>query len=280
MPEEKKQSAEAADNQDRIVADPSEAGPSARDKAGDVSPEPASDSAVPQSKLNLILDSVNAFLKSLDEGKEPEPASDPAVPQSKLKQLLTSVNAFLKSLDKEEESEPPIPPEKPLKETVRELMDRCRDREKRHEMLKEFGEWSWTMILRGTMLLLLLAVTIWSTIWALNYSDTHRIKFFPPEEVMEYLSAEHENLENAASQLMPLVGKDDDIPPDRFDAKFIETVKPLRIFGDEYGIYFMTCKDWYNGEHGIFIVKDAEHMPPDLNWGLIEGRIYTYAIYD
>ena len=42
----------------------------------------------------------------------------------------------------------------------------------------------------------------------------------------------------------------------------------------------MTSKGWYNGEHGIFIAKDEENMPPDLNWGLIEGRIYTYAIYD
>ena len=42
----------------------------------------------------------------------------------------------------------------------------------------------------------------------------------------------------------------------------------------------MTGKDWYNGEHGIFIVRDENNMPPDLNWGLIEGRIYTYAIYD
>ena len=41
----------------------------------------------------------------------------------------------------------------------------------------------------------------------------------------------------------------------------------------------MTSKDWYNGEHGIFIAKDEENMP-EINWGLIEGRIYTYAIYD
>ena len=78
----------------------------------------------------------------------------------------------------------------------------------------------------------------------------------------------------------PLIGRDDSIPFDRFDAKLIETVKPLRIYSDEYGICFMTCKDWYNGEHGIFIAKDGENMQPDINWGLIDGRIYTYAIYD
>ena len=54
----------------------------------------------------------------------------------------------------------------------------------------------------------------------------------------------------------------------------------IRIYSDEYGIYLTTSKGWYNGEHGIFIAKDEEKMPPDINWGLIEGRIYTYAIYD
>ena len=126
----------------------------------------------------------------------------------------------------------------------------------------------------------LFVLTIWGTIWALDYSETHRVKFFPPDEVVAYLTSEHEKLEAAAFRMTPLIGRDDSIPFDRFDAKLIETVKPLRIYSDEYGIYFMTCKDWYNGEHGIFIAKDGENMPPDINWGLIEGRIYTYAIYD
>jgi len=34
---------------------------------------------------------------------------------------------------------------------------------------------------------------------------------------------------------------------------------------------------WRDGYHRT---KDEENMPPDINWGLIEGRIYTYAIYD
>ena len=204
---------------------------------------------------------------------------DSVVPKSKFKRFLASVNAFLKAPD-EEEPEPPPPPEKPLKESIREFIDRCRDREKRIVMLKEFGEWSWTIFFRGTVFFFLFVLTIWGTIWALDYSETHRIKFFPPDEVVDYLTAEHESLEGTVNQITQFIGRDDDIPFDRFDAKCIETVKPVRIYSDEYGVYLMTSKDWYNGEHGIFIAKDEENMPPDINWGLIEGRIYTYAIYD
>lgn len=213
-----------------------------------------------------------------DESASVESGS--AVPKSKFKKMLAAANAFLKSLDEEEEPEPPPPPEKPLKESVREFIERCCDREKRIEMLKEFGEWSWTMFFRGTVFFFLFVLTIWGTIWALDFSENHRIKFYPPDEVVDYLTAEHETLEKVAYQTTPLTGKDDNIPFDRFDARFIETVKPIRIYSDQYGIYFMTSKGWYNGEHGIFIAKDEENMPPDLNWGLIEGRIYTYAIYD
>ena len=198
---------------------------------------------------------------------------------SKFKKMLTTVNSFLDSLD-EEEPEPPPPPEKPLKESIQDFIERCRDREKRIVMLKEFGEWCWTMFFRGTVFFFLFVLTIWATIWALDFSENHRIKFYPPDEVVEYLTAEHEPLEAMACQMTPMNGKDDNISFDHFDTKFIETVKPIRIYSDEYGVYFMTSKGWYNGEHGIFIAKDGENMPPDLNWGLIEGRIYTYAIYD
>ena len=201
------------------------------------------------------------------------------VSPSKLKKMLAAVNAFLDSLD-EEEPEPPLPPEKPLKESIQEFIERCRDREKRIVMLKEFGEWCWTMFFRGTVFFFLFVLTIWGTIWALDFSENHRVKFYPPDEVVEYLTAEHETLETMAYQMSPLTGKDDSIPFSRFDTKLIETVKPIRIYSDEYGIYFMTSKGWYNGEHGIFIAKDEENMPPNINWGLIEGRVYTYAIYD
>ena len=209
---------------------------------------------------------------------------DSAIPESKFKRGFkkgwAALDAFLKSLDEEEEPEPPPPPEKPLKESIQDFIERCRDHEKRKLMLKEFGEWSWTMFFRGTVFFFLFVLTIWGTIWALDFSDNHRIKFYPPDEVVEYLTAEHESLEAAAYQLTPSAGKTDNIPLEQFNAKCIETVKPIRIYADEYGIYLMSSKGWYNGEHGIFIAKDEEKMPPDINWGLIEGRIYTYAIYD
>ena len=207
-------------------------------------------------------------------------ADDRPVPKSRWKRMYEAVNVFLDSLDEEEEPEPPPPPEKPLKESVRDFIERCRDREKRVAMLKEFGEWSWTMFFRGTVFFFLFVLTIWGTIWALDFSENHRIKFFPPDEIVDYLTSEHESLEALAFEMTPLAGRNDDIPFESFDAKCVETVKPIKIYSDEYGVYLMTSKGWYNGEHGIFIAKDEENMPPDINWGLIEGRIYTYAIYD
>ena len=225
-------------------------------------------------------DRVSAFLDSPSQKFPDKQAS--AIPESKLKSGLkkarAAVGAFLDFLDEEEEPEPP--PGKPLKETIQGGIERWRDPEKRKEMQKEFGAWSLTMIIRGTVYLVLFGLTIWGTIWALDFSDNYRIKFYPPDEIVEYLTTEHETLEADAYQITPSTGKTDNIPLEQFNAKCIETVKPIKIYADEYGIYLMTSKGWYNGEHGIFIAKDAENMPPDINWGLIEGRIYTYASYD
>ena len=226
-------------------------------------------------------DRISAFLDSLF--KNISNKLDSAIPESKIKRGFKKscavIGAFLDSLD-ENEPEPPPPVEKPLRETIQEFVERCRDRERRNTMLKEFGEWSWTVFFRGTVFFFLFVLTIWGTIWALDFSDNHRIKFYPPDEVVDYLTAEHESLEAAVNRMTLLIGRKDNIPFDCFDAKLIEIVKPVRIYSDEYGIYLMTSKGWYNGEHGIFIAKDEENMPPDINWGLIEGRIYTYAIYD
>ena len=227
-------------------------------------------------------DRVSAFSDS--QVKEFSDKLNPAIPESKFKSGFkkgwAAVGIFLESLDEEEEPEPPPPPPPPLKESIQDFIERCRDHEKRKVMLKESGEWTLTMFFRGTVIFFLFILSIWGTIWALDFSDNHRIRFYPPEEIVDYLTAEHESLEAAANQIMSSAGKQDDIPPERFNAKCIETVKPIRIYADEYGIYLMTSKGWYNGEHGIFIAKDEEKMPPDINWGLIEGRIYSYAIYD
>ena len=209
----------------------------------------------------------------------PQPEAENAAPKSKFRRALAAINKFLDELD-EEEPEPEPEPEKPLMESIRDFIERCRDPEKRVVMLKEFGEWCWTMFFRGTVFFFLFVLTIWATIWALDFSENHRIKFYPPDDTVTYLTEQHEELEAQALELTPLYGRLEDIPLDQFGQKFLETVKPIAIRADEYGVYFMTSKGWYNGEHGIFIARDEENMPPDLNWGLIEGRIYTYAIYD
>ena len=51
-------------------------------------------------------------------------------------------------------------------------------------------------------------------------------------------------------------------------------------YTDEYGVYLVTSRDRYSGEHGIFIPYDAEKMPPRVSWGLIKGRVFTYAIFE
>jgi len=209
----------------------------------------------------------------------PRTEAENAAPKSKFRRALAAINKFLDELD-EEEPEPEPEPEKPIMESIRDFIERCRDPEKRVVMLKEFGEWCWTMFFRGTVFFFLFVLTIWATIWALDFSENHRIKFYPPDETVAYLTEEHEALEAKALELTPQSGKLKDIPLDQFAQKFLETVKPIKVYADEYGVYFMTSKGWYNGEHGIFIARDEENMPPDLNWGLIEGRIYTYAIYD
>ena len=249
---------------------------------------PAQENPAPEAEAsscdrkNEQADRVSAFPDSPSQKFPDKQAS--AIPESKFKRGFkkgwATVGAFLDSLDVEEEPEPPPPPEKPLKESIQEFIACCRNHEKRKVMLKEFGEWSWTMFFRGTVLFFLFVLTIWGTIWALDFSENHRIKFYPPDEVVDYLTAEHEALEAVASQITPSAEKKDNIPFGRFDAKCIETVKPIKIYADEYGIYLMTSKGWYNGEHGVFIAKDEGKMPPDINWGLIEGRIYTYAVYD
>lgn len=209
----------------------------------------------------------------------PQPEAENAAPKSKFRRALDAINKFLDELD-EEEPEPEPEPEKPIMETIRDFIERCRDPEKRAVMLKEFGEWCWTMFFRGTVFFFLFVLTIWGTIWALDFSENHRIKFYPPDDTVAYLTEQHEALEAQALELTPLYGKLEDVPLDKLGQTFLETVKPIRIYADEYGVYFMTSKGWYNGEHGIFIARDEENMPPDINWGLIEGRIYTYAIYD
>ena len=111
----------------------------------------------------------------------------------------------------------------------------------------------------------------------MDYVKTHTGTFYPDREIMNYLFAEHGYLEAVADRIS---GKQDNIPADLFDARSLEVIKPVRIYSDEYGVYLMTRDSWYGGEHGIFIAKDAENMREDFNWGVIAGRVFTYAIVD
>lgn len=216
---------------------------------------------------------------SVADGIRPASASEGSRAPKSMRRFFAALNAFLNSLD-EEEPEPPPPPERPLKETFRAFIDCCRDRDRRAGMRKEFRAWGLTKLFHGAVFFILSVLTILATTLALDFNENHRVNFLPPDDVVNYLTAEHEALEAAALKVTPSAGKNDSIPPESFDARCIEVVKPKKIYGDEYGVYLMTSKDWYNGEHGIFFAKDEENMPPNLNWGLIEGRIYTYAIYD
>ena len=157
-------------------------------------------------------DPVSAFLDS--PSKKFSDKQDSAIPESKFKRGFkkgwATVGAFLVSLDEEEEPEPPPPQEKSLKESIQEFIESCRNHEKWKVMLKGFGEWAWTVFFRGTVFFFLFVLTIWGTIWALDFSESHRIKFYPPDEVVDYLTAEHEKLEAMASgwpKVVPVLKK-------------------------------------------------------------------------
>ena len=171
------------------------------------------------------------------------PRNIASVPQSKFRKMLAAVNAFPDSMDEEEPEFPSPPPEKPLKESVREFVEHCRDRKNSIAMMKEFGEWSWTMFFRDTVFFFLFVLTIRGTIWALDFSENHRIRFYSSDEVVDYISTGHESLGKTSDQLTLQSGKNN-IPFDLFDAKLIKTVRPIRIYSDEYGGYFMTNKGW------------------------------------
>ena len=227
-----------------------------------------------QSKIGNAWVKFNAFLNYLDEEvPETPPAEDAS--ESKLKKSWTEFNAFLDSLEAAPGTEPAT--EKTYTESIRDFFRRCGDREQRSAMLKKSGRFCWNLCFLALILVFLFFVTMYGTVKTLEFIQTHRVRFYPAKEVMEYLIAEHESLEKTASGIQA-TGKNEVVPADTFDAKCIELLKPVKIYSDEYGVYLMTSKSWYAGEHGIFIARDAEKMPPALSWGVIEGRVFTYLL--
>ena len=214
-------------------------------------------SAAPQSKLKKLWGYLNAFLNYVDE-EVPEPPKT-GVPESGLKKAWTSFNVFLDSLD-EPEPEPPeaVPGETGCGNLVRKTGAFCRE-----------------AVFHGAILVLMFALALLVTIKVMDFVNESHVPFYPSREVQRYLAAEHESLEAVADSLPA-----GDIPLDKFDEQCLAIVKPLRIYGDEYGVYLMTSKNGYVGENGIFIARDAENMPDELSWGLIKGRIFTYAFFE
>ena len=214
-------------------------------------------SAAPQSKLKKLWGYLNAFLNYVDE-EVPEPPKTDA-PESGLKKAWTSFNAFLDSLDEPD----PEPQEEAQGETG------CGN------PLRKAGVFCGEAVFHGAILVALFALALLVTIKVMDFVDESHVPFYPSREVQLYLAAEHESLEAVADSLPA-----GDIPLDKFDEQCLAVVKPLRIYSDEYGVYLMTSKNGYVGENGIFIARDAENMPDELSWGLIKGRIFTYAFFE
>ena len=219
--------------------------------------------AAPQSMPKKLWGYLNAFLNYVDE-EVPAPQPDPAAPQSTTKKLWGNFNAFLDSLegaDPEPEDGQTLPG----------------DGKKSGGALKKAGGFCWEIVFHGTILVFLFALAIFATIKALDFVNERHVPFYPSAEVMRYLTAEHESLEAVADSLPTGKDRSDRIPPDKFGEQCAGILKPIRIYSDEYGVYLVTAKSLYTGENGIFIAKDKDNMPDDVSWGLIEGRVFTYA---
>lgn len=218
-----------------------------------------STSAIPQkSKLKKAWAAVVAFVNYLDEEVPDTPQDEASA--SKLKRCWMRFNAFLDSLEREDE-----PDESDSAEGKKNG--------------KAFFGWFGSAAFDVLVVVFLFITTMAVTTWTLNFIEDQRGRFYPDGDIVKYLVAEHETLEATASELAAS-GKKEDIPIDSFDRGFVEMLKPVRIYCDEYGVYIVTREGWYAGEHGVFIAKDNNNMPPKLNWGIIEGRVFAYGLFD
>ena len=216
-------------------------------------------SDAPQSKLKKLWGYFNAFLDYVDE-EAPESLPESDAPKSKTKKAWAAFNAFLDSL---EVADP-------------EPQDQVPDR---GNLLKKTGNICWEVILHGAIVVFLFALAIFGTIKAMNFVNERRVPLYPSDEVVSYLESEHESLEAIVDGLPAGKDRSDSISPDLFGEHCAAILKPLRIYSDEYGVYLMTSKNGYVGENGIFIARDKENMPGDLSWGLIKGRVFSYAFF-
>ena len=210
-------------------------------------------------------------------GPPPLERSDVAIGESALKKCRNRLNAFFDFLE-EGVREPK--PKKTFGETLRGIREDCRSGAGRVRLLKSVGGFCWRVVYLGTILVFLFAAALLGTVKTMEYVAEHRVSFYPAPEVMEYLAAEHESLEEVADRKKPSPDAWPDVHSNDWDVTTLDKLKPIYFYRDEYGVYLVTSSDCYAGEHGIFIAFDAENMPPRVSWGLIRGRVFTYAKFD
>ena len=221
--------------------------------------EQAERSPAPQSTMKKLWGYLNAFLDYVDEEVPDSPQkADAEASPSKLKKAWTWFNAFLDSLEAHASELPEKSPGNPLKKA---------------------GGFCWEIVFHCAIVVFLFGLAAFTAIKALDFVNARHVSFSPSREVMQYLVAEHESLEAAADSLPAGKDRSDNIPPALFGEQCAATLKPLRIYSDEYGFYLVTSQSEYVGENGIFIARDAERMPEDLSWWLVKGRVFAYAFF-
>lgn len=213
-------------------------------------------------------------------GTPPLERADVAISESALKKCWGRVNAFLDFLD-EGLKEPKQ--KKTFGETLRGIREDCRSGAGRVKLLKSAGGVCWRFFFLGTVLVFLFAAALLGTAKIMEYVADHRKSFYPAPEVEQLIVSHREALEDVADKIAASWGgswRPSD-PKDFFDVELEDTLKPIIVdrYTDEYGVYLVTSRDRYSGEHGIFIAYDAKKMPR-VSWGLIEGRVFTYAIFE
>ncbi len=215
--------------------------------------------AAPQSTLKKLWGYFNAFLDYVDEEvPEPPQKAEAEASPSKLKNAWAGFNAFLDSLEAPAPEQPEKTPGNPRKKA---------------------GGFCWEIVFHCAIVVVLFGLAALMAIKVMDFVNERHVSFSPSREVMQYLVAEHESLEAVADSLPAGKDRSDSIPPDRFGEQCAATLKPLRIYSDEYGVYLVTSQSEYVGENGIFIARDAERMPEDLSWWLIRGRVFAYAFF-
>jgi hypothetical protein len=255
---------------------------------GNAAADPAASGGL-KPKLMLLWHWFNVFVDYIVEedpnppkksGPPPLERADVALRESALKKCLNRTNAFLDFLE-EGVKEPRR--RKTFGETLRGIREDCRSGAGRVRLLKSAGGFCWTVFYLGTILVFLFAAALLGTAKTLEYVAAHRVSFYPAPEVVHQIVLHREALEDVADRIAAKQGGTMPIAPKSFfDVELLDMLKPIAVdlYTDEYGVYLVTSRDRYAGEHGIFIAFDAEKMPPLLNWGLIEGRIFTYALFD